>query len=107
MTVPSTDHATALELERLRGDLGTGLAEIKGSLALLVQRSDQTDRTLVAHSASLNDLDKRVDALETQAATVADVPPRVGALERWRWTATGAAGVIGAAGGFLASYLTR
>ncbi|SDK45019.1 hypothetical protein [Streptomyces indicus] len=47
----------ALELERLRGTVEAGFARADGSLALLVQRSDQTDKQLVDHEA-------RIDALE-------------------------------------------
>ncbi len=47
----------ALELERLRGTVEAGFARIDGSLALLVQRSDQTDKQLVDHEV-------RIDALE-------------------------------------------
>ncbi|MFJ6214992.1 hypothetical protein ACIQGZ_16900 [Streptomyces sp. NPDC092296] len=107
MTVPSTDHATALELERMRGEIGTGLAEIKGQLALLVQRSDQVDRTLATHGSGLVDLDKRTDALETASAGLVGVPARVASLEQWRWTMTGAAMVLGAGAGYVASYLSR
>ncbi|MCP9957768.1 MULTISPECIES: hypothetical protein [Streptomyces] len=47
----------AVELERLRGTLEAGLARVDGSLALLVQRSDQTDKQLA-------DMETRLDALE-------------------------------------------
>ncbi|MGW0466840.1 hypothetical protein ACWDX6_16425 [Streptomyces sp. NPDC003027] len=47
----------ALELERLRGTLEAGFARVDGSLALLVQRSDQTDKQLA-------DMETRLDALE-------------------------------------------
>ncbi|GAA0430260.1 hypothetical protein [Streptomyces luteireticuli] len=52
---PSTD--VAVELERLRGTMEAGFARVDGSLALLVQRSDQTDRQLADH-------EERLDALE-------------------------------------------
>lgn len=47
----------AVELERLRGTLEAGFARVDGSLALLVQRSDQTDKQLA-------DMETRLDALE-------------------------------------------
>lgn len=59
----------ALELERLRGTVEAGFARIDGSLALLVQRSDQTDRQLA-------DLDARLDAVERRRWPL----PTVGAL---------------------------
>lgn len=42
MTVP--EASVAVELERLRGTMQTGFAEVKGSLAVLVERSDRTER---------------------------------------------------------------
>ncbi|GGU34718.1 hypothetical protein [Streptomyces lavendofoliae] len=56
----------ALELERLRGTLEAGFARADGSLALLVQRSDQTDKQLADHEA-------RLDALERSRWPVASV----------------------------------
>lgn len=56
MTDP-TPSDVALELERLRGTMEAGFARVDGALALLVQRSDQTDRHLA-------DLDTRLDAVE-------------------------------------------
>ncbi|MFE7012127.1 hypothetical protein ACFVAQ_16710 [Streptomyces sp. NPDC057651] len=46
-----------LELAELRRALEVGLARIDGQLALLVQRSDQIDKTI-------EELDARVTALE-------------------------------------------
>ncbi|MGK3103257.1 hypothetical protein [Streptomyces sp. WAC05858] len=47
----------ALALAELRSALEVGLARIDGQLALLVQRSDQTDK-------ALEELEERVAALE-------------------------------------------
>ncbi|WP_382465837.1 hypothetical protein ACFIN9_26575 [Streptomyces noursei] len=47
----------ALALAELRSALEVGLAKIDGQLAVLVQRSDQTER-------ALDDLEQRVSALE-------------------------------------------
>ncbi|WP_037640468.1 hypothetical protein [Streptomyces bicolor] len=47
----------ALALAELRQALEVGFARIDGQLALLVQRSDQTDK-------ALEDLEERVGALE-------------------------------------------
>ncbi|MCA6093502.1 hypothetical protein LE181_15200 [Streptomyces sp. SCA3-4] len=58
MTSPPPDPTpVALELERLHRSVEVGFARLDGQLALLVQRSDQTDGRLV-------DLDARVDELE-------------------------------------------
>ncbi|WP_406172263.1 hypothetical protein [Streptomyces sp. NBC_00996] len=47
----------ALALAELRSALEVGLAKIDGQLALLVQRSDQTDK-------AVEDLEQRVASLE-------------------------------------------
>ncbi|PWG08790.1 hypothetical protein DF268_36075 [Streptomyces sp. V2] len=56
----------ALELERLRGTVEAGFARVDGQLALLVQRSDQTDK-------ALDDHEKRLDALERARWPLASV----------------------------------
>ncbi|MER7046790.1 hypothetical protein [Streptomyces jumonjinensis] len=53
----SEQVAVAVELERLNGTLQAGFARVDGALALLVQRSDQTDKQLA-------DMESRLDALE-------------------------------------------
>ncbi|MFI8817449.1 MULTISPECIES: hypothetical protein [unclassified Streptomyces] len=59
MTIPtpSDPAAVAVELEKLRGTMETGFATVNGSLALVAQRTDQTDRQIADH-------EKRLDALE-------------------------------------------
>jgi hypothetical protein len=91
----ASDPSTALELERLRGSLDTGLAEIKGSLALLVHRSDQTDRALGDHRDQLARHDRRIAALEKAHASTADHEPRLTAVERRVWFACGASATLG------------
>ncbi|MFJ4711248.1 hypothetical protein [Streptomyces sp. NPDC088785] len=66
MTVPTDQHDVALELERLRGTVEAGFARVDGSLALLVQRSDQTDRQVADH-------EQRLDALERARWPLASV----------------------------------
>jgi hypothetical protein len=75
-TPPPTDPTVAVELERIRGTLDAGFARVDGSLALLVQRSDQTDKQL------------------------ADMESRLDALERSRWPLTSIA-ALAAAGGLM------
>ncbi len=58
--------AVAVELERLRGTVEAGFARVDGSLALLVQRSDQTDRQLADH-------EHRLDALERSRWPLASI----------------------------------
>ncbi|MFF3878004.1 hypothetical protein [Streptomyces sp. NPDC001978] len=71
MTAPSSDSAVvAVELAQLRGELGTGMAEIKGSLALLVDRSNRTDadvaRLRQEMEKELTTLRNKVAALESR-----------------------------------------
>ncbi|MGW6695561.1 hypothetical protein ACWF62_17475 [Rhodococcus sp. NPDC054953] len=77
MTLPESG-AVALELERLRGVMATGIAEIKGELKAALQRTDTAEED--------------IRQLET----------RVSALERRVWTASGAAAAVGGAAGWLA-----
>ncbi|MCM2420313.1 hypothetical protein [Streptomyces sp. RKAG293] len=72
--------AVAVELERLRGAVEVGFARTDGSLALLVQRSDQTEK-------KLDDHDRRLDT-----------------LERSRWPLASIAAVLGVAGLILSAW---
>ncbi|WP_329422960.1 hypothetical protein [Streptomyces sp. NBC_01268] len=73
MTIPtpSDPAAVAVELEKLRGTMETGFARVDGSLALLVQRGDQTDRQLADHEARLDALERARWPLASLAALVA------------------------------------
>ncbi|MCX5559981.1 hypothetical protein [Streptomyces sp. NBC_00038] len=55
---PPEQRDVALELERLRGTVEAGFARVDGSLALLVQRSDQTDKQLADHEQRLDSLER-------------------------------------------------
>ncbi|MBN0043130.1 hypothetical protein JS756_03170 [Streptomyces actuosus] len=57
MTTPEPTPSVVVELERIRGSLEAGFARVDGSLALLHQRGDQTDK-------KLDDHERRLDALE-------------------------------------------
>ncbi|MFE7316397.1 hypothetical protein ACFU7T_25395 [Streptomyces sp. NPDC057555] len=61
----------ALELERLRGTVEAGFARIDGALALVVQRSDQTDRRLAEHDNRLDQAEQRRWPMPSVAALVA------------------------------------
>lgn len=73
MTVPtpSDPAAVAVELEKIRGTMAEGFARVDGSLALLVQRGDQTDRQLADHDARLDALERGRWPLPSLAALVA------------------------------------
>jgi hypothetical protein len=58
----------ALELERLRGTCETGFTRVDGQLALLVQRSEQTDKKLDEHEARLDALERTRWPLPSLAA---------------------------------------
>ncbi|MCX4987112.1 hypothetical protein [Streptomyces sp. NBC_00572] len=68
---PSDPAAVAVELEKLRGTMETGFARVDGSLALLVQRGDQTDRQLADHESRLDALERARWPLASLAALVA------------------------------------
>ncbi|MBT2376672.1 hypothetical protein J7E90_04625 [Streptomyces sp. ISL-111] len=70
-TDPNNPVAIALELERMRGSLEAGFARADGQLALLVQRSDQTDKQLADHEARLNLLERSRWPLASVAALTA------------------------------------
>ncbi|MFF9312136.1 hypothetical protein ACF1BS_14620 [Streptomyces sp. NPDC014748] len=94
MTVP--EASVAVELERLRGTVATGIAEIKGSLSVLVERSARHEQDLIQLR---EETQKDIDALRVD----------VEALKRNRWplAAIGAlTGVAGAATGVV-SLLSR
>jgi hypothetical protein len=89
MTVP--EASVAVELERLRGTVATGFAEVKGSLAVLVERSDRNEQDVKQ---------LRQDAEKD----IAELRYDVEALKRNRWPlpAIGAlTGIAGAATGVI------
>jgi len=62
------EQQVALELERLRGTVETCFARVDGQLALLVQRSDQTDHQLEDHEQRLQALERARWPLPSVAA---------------------------------------
>jgi hypothetical protein len=80
---PSDPVAVAVELEKLRGTMAEGFARVDGSLALLVQRGDQTDRQLADHEARLDGLERNRWPLPAVAALTS-----VGALAVSVWQIT-------------------
>ncbi|MER6196777.1 hypothetical protein ABT234_05270 [Streptomyces sp. NPDC001586] len=76
MTPPTPDDngaGVALELERLRAVVEVGMTRIDGSLALLVQRSDQTDKQIADHEQRLDALERGRWPLPSLAALAATV----------------------------------
>ncbi|WP_328426058.1 hypothetical protein [Streptomyces sp. NBC_00443] len=83
MTVP--EASVAVELERLRGTVATGFAEVKGSLAVLVERSTRTERDV---AQLREDTEKDLDELRED----------VEALKKNRWPLAAVGALTGAAG---------
>lgn len=90
MTPPET-VTVAVELAELRGEIRTGLADIKGSLAVLVERTARTD-------ADVKQL--KTDAEADISALRADVE----ALKRARWPLP-ALGVLAALGAVVVAVI--
>ncbi len=93
MTVP--EASVAVELERLRGTVATNFAEVKGSLAVLVEQSNR------------NKEDFRRLREDTEK-DISDLRADVEALKRNRWplpTIGVLAGVAGAATGAIALFV--
>ncbi|MFE5675119.1 hypothetical protein ACFQ7B_07485 [Streptomyces erythrochromogenes] len=67
---PAESGQVAVELERMRGTMEAGFARVDGSLALLVQRGDQTDKTIDDHERRLDALEKGRWPLPSLAALV-------------------------------------
>lgn len=92
MTVP--EASVAVELERLRGTVATNFAEVKGSLAVLVEQSQRNKEDV---------RQLRHDTAQDLAELRADVE----ALKRNRWpiaAVTALTGVAGAATGAIALF---
>lgn len=92
MTVPEASATVAVELERLRGTVAVGFADVKGSLAVLVERSDR------------NEQDVKQLRQDTEK-DVAELRRDVEALKKNRWplaAISALTGIIGAAAGVMA-----
>ncbi|MEV4880315.1 hypothetical protein [Streptomyces cyaneofuscatus] len=83
-TDPNSPVAVALELERMRGSLEAGFARADGQLALLVQRSDQTDKQLADHEARLDLLERSRWPLASIAALTATAGVAIAVWETLR-----------------------
>lgn len=83
MTTTEADEV-ALELERLRRSVDVGFATNRGDLALLLQRADQTDKTLDEHETRLEALERARWPLPSLAALTSCI-----ALAVTLWQAAG------------------
>ncbi|MEU5498002.1 hypothetical protein [Streptomyces griseofuscus] len=90
----TSEPVVAVELERLRGTVSTGFAEVKGSLSVLMERSTRTEADL----ARLRDeTDRSIAMLSAEVEALK--------LRRWPLGVVGAvAGVAGAATGVISLF---
>ncbi|GLF97537.1 hypothetical protein [Streptomyces yaizuensis] len=70
---PRVPVTVAVELERLHGTLEARFARVDGALALLVQRSDQTDKQLADMESRLYSLERTRWPVAALAALTAGV----------------------------------
>jgi hypothetical protein len=96
--------AVAIELAGLRtrfDQFGTDLGEVKTATAVLVERSTRTNADIrqlrTDMDAGDNDLRDQLQAVKIDLEDV----------KKWRWTNTGAVGVLSASAGYLIQYLLR
>lgn len=95
---PTDTQGIALALVELKGSVAEGFATVNGHLALLTQRTDQTDR-------QLNDHEKRLDALERgETERQRKDASRLDTLERGRWPLPSVAALAGIGGLALSAY---
>lgn len=81
---PPESTTIALELAELRRTMEVGFTRVDGQLALLVQRTEQTDKTLDEHDQRLTALERSRWPLPAVAALTA-----VGALGLSVWQSLG------------------
>lgn len=100
MTIPtpSDPAAVAVELEKLRGTMETGFATVNGSLNLLAQRTDQTDRRLEDHEHRLDVMERGETERQKRIAEA------VTELQRARWPLPSIAALVGLVSLALALY---
>lgn len=100
MTIPTASDpaAVAVELEKLRGTMETGFATVNGSLNLLAQRTDQTDRRLEDH-------EHRLDVMERgETERQKRIAEGLAELQRARWPLPSIAALVGLVSLALALY---
>ncbi|MEV5131450.1 hypothetical protein AB0K87_13270 [Streptomyces sp. NPDC053705] len=101
MTSPSPNDpaAVALELERIRRTIEVGFTRTDGALSLLVQRHDQTDEAIKAHTRRIDEHDGRLDTLERgETERQKRGEQRLEALERSRWPLPSVAALVALCG---------
>ncbi|MGW5126670.1 hypothetical protein ACWEQ7_21970 [Streptomyces sp. NPDC004069] len=95
MTIPDPTTNVAVELAQLRGEISTGLEQIKGTLGVLVERTNRTDADVRQLRA---DMEKETSELR------AELEPLKAA--RWPLAQLGAlVGVLGLAAAAVAFFV--
>lgn len=97
--IPAPDPTTniAVELAQLRGEISTGLEQIKGTLGVLVERTNRTDQDLRQLRADMDDELKKIRDEE-----VKPLRAEVEALKSGRWPLAQIGALVGV-GGLLAA----
>lgn len=98
--VPDPTTNLAVELANLRGEINTGIADIKGALSVLVDRTNRTDADV---RQLRTDMAKEIDELRTE----------VNELKKGRWplaqigALAAVAGVVAAVAGVIVALLAN
>lgn len=97
--MPDQQPGVELALMDVRKTLEVGFAETRGSLALLLQRAEQTDTRLGEQAVRVEKIDGRLHTVETTAITKAELDAR----NRRVWTVVS---VLVTAGGVITAAAT-
>ncbi|MFJ2719356.1 DUF1515 family protein [Streptomyces sp. NPDC087437] len=98
---PDPTTNVAVELEKLRGEINTGLESIKGTLNILVERTTRTDADVARLRHDMESDDQAIrDELKTVKDTVED-------LKKWRWLTVGAAGAVGVIASYAVQFIAH
>lgn len=71
-----SDESAELAISEMRRESLIALTEIRGQLALLLQRTDQGDARAAEHAIRMERLDQRLDDVERHQVTRADLAGR-------------------------------
>lgn len=84
LTTPhGTDHATALELERLRGELNQHMASLKSDIEVIKTQSSHAEQDRQDQGRKLDGLDRRVTTLERKIWFAAGIVATFGTVIGW------------------------
>ncbi|MGD6762032.1 hypothetical protein ACOKM5_24165 [Streptomyces sp. BH097] len=99
MTEPTDTAAIAVALAELRGTMAEGFATVNGTLNLLTQRHEQTDRRIDNEAARVDQLATALDTIEKgETERQKRIDSRLDTLERNRWPLPSVAALVGVTG---------